>query len=660
MLRELLETQRKAESFLTVKDFEETTEFFTFRGMATTPKADLVGDVVDPLGAEYSLPVKLFSKHDSKNPIGNVVTAKVTKAGIPYEARIPKVKEPGRVQDRVNEAIHEIKYGLVSNVSIGFKGFADAVEALTGGGLRFKRWKWLELSLAPIPANDEATITSFKSLDGEIRGALAAQNRAGNGLTKPPGAAGLRSERATMKSVTEQLQDMQEKRAELVARMREINQACEGNFKSLSAEEAKEYDDTADEMKELDRDIQRLKAMEVAIGGATEVSGVSSQNGGSRVRGDRPAAEAKKPIDPKRKGIAFAQAYKVLWRAKRFGADPIRLAQQTQGLDERVPRFIKAAVAAGSTNGTPTAGDWGMELVGEGVVADFYDFLAPTTILGKFGQGNIPELNRVPFRMPLIGMTDGGDGYWVGEGKAKPVTSFAFERNTLDPLKVAALCVVNEELLLDSSPSADTILRNALANALRRRTDIDFINPAKTAVAGVSPASITNGITPIAATGTGDADDVRVDVGNAFGAFIDENNGPQNGVWIMSAATAMRAGMMVNALGQPVNPSLTMNGGTFAGLPVITSQHVPSVTGGAYVVLVNAQDIYYADDGDVRVDTSPHASIEMSDNPEGESGTVVNMFQTNRVAFRAERRIDWMRRRPQGVVVLSGVNWGTV
>jgi hypothetical protein len=45
-----------------------------------------------------------------------------------------------------------------------------------------------------------------------------------------------------------------------------------------------------------------------------------------------------------------------------------------------------------------------------------------------------------------------------------------------------------------------------------------------------------------------------------------------------------------------------------------------------------------------------------SDTPTGTS--VVSMFQTNSVAFRAERTINWKRRRDEAVVYLTGVNWG--
>src|SRR5690606_21819607 len=182
------------------------------------------------------------------------------------------------------------------------------------------------------------------------------------------------------------------------------------------------------------------------------------------------------------------------------------------------------------------------------VFADFVEFLRPQTILGRFGANGVPSLRRVPFRVALIGQTGGGTGYWVGEGKAKPLTSFAFNRTTLEPLKVANIAVATMEVLRDSSPSAEMIIRDSLAGALRERLDTDFINPAKTAVTGVSPASITQGISPISATGTGTADDVRTDIRAVFGAFIAADNAPTSGVWIMPATVALALSLMQNPL----------------------------------------------------------------------------------------------------------------
>jgi hypothetical protein len=61
---------------------------------------------------------------------------------------------------------------------------------------------------------------------------------------------------------------------------------------------------------------------------------------------------------------------------------------------------------------------------------------------------------------------------------------------------------------------------------------------------------------------------------------------------------------------------------------------------------------------------SREASLEMSDAPSHDSITptgstsLVSMFQTNTVAIRAERTINWMRRRTQSVAYLTSADWG--
>jgi HK97 family phage major capsid protein len=228
----------------------------------------------------------------------------------------------------------------------------------------------------------------------------------------------------------------------------------------------------------------------------------------------------------------------------------------------------------------------------------------------------------------------------------------------MEPLKVANIAVLTEEVIRDSSPSAEAIVRDALRDALVARLDIDFIDPAKAAVAGVSPASITNGSTDdIASSGT-DADAIRLDVRSVFARFIVASNAPSSGVWIMSATNALALSMMVNPLGQPEFSGISMNGGTFQGLPVIVSEYA-----GAVIILVNANDIYLADEGGIAIDLSREASLQMDTAPTMNSTTptpiaTVSMFQTNSVAFRAERTINWARRRPTSVAYLTGAAYG--
>jgi HK97 family phage prohead protease len=146
--------------------------FVTIKGIASTPTADRVGDIVEPLGARFKTPMPLLWQHDHKQPVGQLTFAKPEKSGIPFEGRIPVVKEAGRLKDRIDEAIHSLKYGLVTAVSIGFNAVEGAIEALKGGGYRYKEWDWLELSLVTIPANSEAVIQAVKSIDQEHRAAF--------------------------------------------------------------------------------------------------------------------------------------------------------------------------------------------------------------------------------------------------------------------------------------------------------------------------------------------------------------------------------------------------------------------------------------------------------------------------------------------------------
>ncbi len=526
------------------------------------------------------------------------------------------------------------------------------------GGMRFIQSEVLELSLVTIPANAEATINTIRSIDRKLRAASGQVQASGVRVT-PPGATGspkLKPNGArAMKTIAEQIAAFEAARQAKAARMEELMNTASEKGETLDAEQAEEYDGLEAEVKSVDTHLKRLRAMEQSK--ATNAVRITAEVGGNQERSTEArathiqvrAAPALKP------GIAFARLAKIRAVSGLDHEPALVVATRMYGADSEIAQMIKAAVDAGGN----TAGNWAANLVGAetNIFADFAAFLRPSTILGKFGQGNVPSLRSVPFRVPLISQTGGGAGYWVGEGKAKPLTSFDFARTTLQPLKVANIAVVTEESIRDSSPSSEAIIRDALRDALAARLDTDFVDPAKAASAGVSPASITNGAAAIASTGT-DADAVRLDVRAVYAKFIAASNAPTTGVWIMSATNALALSLMVNALGQKEFPDITMQGGMFEGLPAIISEYA-----GAVVVLANASDIYEADEGGVAVDMSREASLEMSDAPAANSLTgtgaqLVSMFQTNSVALRAERTINWSRRRPSGVAYLTAVHWG--
>lgn len=170
----------RAYSLLTERSFSENDKFVVVEGIASTPTPDRVDDVVDPMGAEFALPMKLLLQHDHDKPVGNMTFARPTPKGIPFRAEIPRVTEPGKVKDRVDEAIHSLKYNLISAVSIGFRPLE--IEHLKSGGIKFTRWLWYELSLVTIPANAEAVITAVKSLDRAYLQSAPGHRQVGSGV----------------------------------------------------------------------------------------------------------------------------------------------------------------------------------------------------------------------------------------------------------------------------------------------------------------------------------------------------------------------------------------------------------------------------------------------------------------------------------------------
>jgi HK97 family phage major capsid protein len=460
--------------------------------------------------------------------------------------------------------------------------------------------------------------------------------------------------------IAELLKQIEPKKARMNAIMKA---AAEDGDRALDESEAQEFDELRDEVKELSVKLERFKALDDSATTAKPAGGRDPEEA-SRSRGGALPAEPKKPQE---KGVGFARAVMLQTYAKLKGVNPIELAKSRYPnirSDERnaLESFFKSQVA-GATTADPS---WAGPLVyADNLTSEFVEYLRPMTIIGKFGQGGIPSLRAIPFNVRFPAQVTGGDGYWVGEGQPKPLTRFSFEEITLRWTKVANIAVVTEDLLRFSTPSAEIVVRNALAEALQARLDSDFINPSITLQADVRPASITNGATTSAASGV-DAAAVRADIKTLISPFITANIATSGIVLIMRQAQALSLSLMRNDLGQREFPDITINGGFLEGMPVIASQYVPQ----GVVVAAAAPEIYLADDGGVSIDLSREASLEMADSslsnavtdgaspPVSVEATLVSMFQTNSVAIRAERFINWRRRRTAAVAYLTAVGWG--
>lgn len=617
--------------------------------MATTPTPDRVGDVVEPLGVEFKNPLPLLLYHDSRQPVGTVRFHKPTKDGVEFTAHIPTITEPQPLKDRVDEAWASIKAGLLKGVSIGFKPIEQSYNKDTGG-FRFLRSEVLELSLVAIPANADATIATIKSFDTDPQSALrpAAPSSAGVPASRRP--AGRVEKNMNLNAQITQLQNTRTATADRMKTLMDPTLNADG---AMDAAQEKEYDGLVVTLEETDKQLRRLKALEqsqMVDEPLTPVSGTPRH------------VQVKEPELPP--GIAFTRAVICKIAARLGGRDgnylsAWEIAKQRYPSHPSLQTYLKTSIPMGTTTGTgsgsPQSG-WGDDLatLATNFEGGFLEFLRPQTIIGKLNLVNTPFNSRVQSQ------TTGGTARWVGQGKAKPVTKYDFDAVTIGPLKLAAICVLADELIRFSSPNAETTVRRQLARTIIEKLDKDFIDPDVAAVAGVSPASITRGATVLNPSGTNLAAAIT-DITTMINTFITADQNIENLAWIMPNSTSLALSMMRDSLGNPAFPTVSVKGGTLAGYPVVASQYARGISTSPtdlnLVILLNQDEIFLADDGGVRVDASDQATIEMSDDPENEVGTQVSMFQNNAVALRAERYINWARGRTSSVVVMGDVRW---
>ncbi len=648
----------RAYTLLEIKEVDDGARVIT--GVASTPTADRMGDVVKPEGAVFQLPIPLLWQHDSGAPIGRVTKAKVTKAGIEITAEIAK-----GVSTKIDEAWALIKAGLVRGLSIGFRGL-DTEQIPNSWGVIFEKWEWLELSAVTIPANAEASITSIKSID---KGLQAASGRAPTPADRPaiPGASG--PETTTIpkkgvaimatKTIAEQISAFEATRQAKSARQVELMDKAGDEGVTLDKAQSEEYDTLADEVKSIDEHLARLRQLEKTnLAKATPVEGKDPESGSASRGGAR--VEIKGTNLPK--GTAFTRYAIALARSKGNVMQAAEIAKTWDDSTPEVGIVLKAAVAAGNTTDTT----WAKPLVEyENMASEFAELLRPATILGR-----IPGLRRVPFNIKVPRQTAGSAASWVGESAPKPVSALAFDQITLGHTKLAGIVVLTDELVRFSNPAAETIVRQDLIDTIVLTMDKDFVDPANAGATDVKPASITNGVTPVTATGT-TADHVRADVKNLMSRFVTANMSLSGAVWIMSEVQALGLAMMLNPLGQPEFPGLSVNGGsggTFFGLPVVLSENVignpgsgSPVTGdGARIILAKASEIMVADDGEVMLDASREASLQMDTaptNPPVAATVFTSLWQMNMVGIRAERYVNWRKRRSGAVQYIDAAKY---
>lgn len=356
------------------------------------------------------------------------------------------------------------------------------------------------------------------------------------------------------------------------------------------------------------------------------------------------------------KGTRFTRYVMALAAAKGALPSAMEIARSRFSDTPEVEQVLRAAVAAGTT--TDTA--WAAPLaVYNDMASEFIELLRPETIVGRLNG-----LRRVPFRIRIPRQTSGVSVGWVGQGAPKPVTKQGFDSVTIPHAKIAAIVAITEELARWSTPSAEATVRQDLIETTATFMDQQFIDPNVAAVADTSPGSITNAAPGKDSSG-GTVAQITTDLNDAMTALAVGLIPQRNRYWILHPRTknylmTLRTSQDVFAFRDE------MSRGVLMGIPFIESTNMPTrdqddpaepTTIETYIALVEASEIYLADDGETMIDASREASLQMNDAPQTGAQSLVSLWQNNLIGIRAERYAYWMRRRSAAVYVIRKVEY---
>lgn len=290
----------------------------------------------------------------------------------------------------------------------------------------------------------------------------------------------------------------------------------------------------------------------------------------------------------------------------------------------------KAAVSA------VTSGDFGTE-----PSVEYFNAVREKSVLGGLvGTRSVPVNKRMTKR------TNGPVGFWVGEASPVPLQKPDLNGSTLNAKKVAAIIVVTAEAIRAESASDEAGLQADLDTGCAGALDIAFLDASNAGSASM-PAAVTHGAPTINATG-----DAASDLKALIASFAGDLS---SSYLVTDPATAAALAMVRGANGSFLFPDAGPRGGSVLGIPLLTSRHSPRDSSGGQIALIDASGVAVALEG-IELSQSDQTSLAMSDTPTSPA-SMVSMFETNSVAFKAVIRANWENQRIGGVAVITGANY---
>jgi HK97 family phage major capsid protein len=214
-------------------------------------------------------------------------------------------------------------------------------------------------------------------------------------------------------------------------------------------------------------------------------------------------------------------------------------------------------------------------LVPEEAIGDIRDTIQSISIFGQIPDIQRYETSAHPLVIPTI--ESDASAYWIQEGSEPTETDITFGMIKMYPRKLGALLPMTEEIVKDSSPSAEQIARRKLGEAMAYTIDTAFLTGdgyENEPLGLINFPGIGTGVNVGTNGGTATFDDLHTML-----YHIESNNYDLGGVrWIAAPRTWRDLNMYKDADGKYMIQSdlqSSLPSQKLLGYPVITSTRVP-------------------------------------------------------------------------------------
>ena len=300
--------------------------------------------------------------------------------------------------------------------------------------------------------------------------------------------------------------------------------------------------------------------------------------------------------------------------------------------------------------------DSGGVLVPDEYVAEIIDLLRAQSTVRAMGATTMP-MNSGSMTIPKL--TQGATSTYIGENERGGASQPEFGSIQLSAKKLKTLVPISNDLLRDSTPQADTIVRDDLVQAMALKEDIAFIryDGTEDKPKGMYYWADEDHVFGAGNISSDELDTVTNDLTKAIYKLAGSDVPMANPGWIFSPRTQFYLMKLRDGNGNYAFRD-ELQEGTLMGFPFMTTTQIPinlDASGGGDN---DETEIYFADFAQLIIAENTDLIIDVSSEATYYDGTQqVSAFDNDLTLMRALARHDFGARHEEAIAVVEEVDW---